>query len=289
MLLTDLSHLTPSGEQAVIINAGTRLATTLAFFSALRHAGMPVLIIDCQSGDGSWEHFMKLMETYEFDLLSAPLRKHGETLDWLFRNTAAEKILLVDSDVEILDSYVIRTMKKFIDEDKVFGSGFVHGPCWLPDHQGVGYYHERMWIPLTMLKVPLVRQALEAGHSFIDKTILNDFGPSPFISRLLHVRFRFPSTRHWTLPWLNWSRKSYYGQKPCYVYCDTGTAVYQFLKYQRGFHFAGFPAELHQRYVTHFHGVTRSVLNHQATNCAHLGDITHHIRERLLQGYGVVL
>ncbi len=56
-----------------------KLVTTLALLSALRYAGMPVLIIDCRSEDGSWEHFIKLMEAYDFDLLSAPLKKHGET------------------------------------------------------------------------------------------------------------------------------------------------------------------------------------------------------------------
>lgn len=285
MLLKDISQLSPSAHRAVIINVSTKLLTTLALLSAIRHAEMPILVIDCESGDGSLEHFIKLMKVYDFDLLSAPLKIHGKTLDWLFENIPDEKVLLIDSDAEILSSYIIRMMGDFIDEDKVFGCGFIHGPAWLPDR--VGYYQERMWIPLTELKVSYIRQALETGHSFVDKTILNDFAASDFISKLLALRFRHPSVRNWRLSGLNWFKESYYGSKPSFVLYDTGAAVYQFLKYQRELFFVGFPAELHARYVSHFHGVTRSSLDPQDSNSTSLKDITEQIRERLQQVYGV--
>src|SRR5215472_5401835 len=98
MRLESIRDLKAADAQAVIINAGTKHAATLALLSALRYAGMPVLLIDCESKDGSLEHFSRLMETHEFDLLSAPLKSHGGTLDWLFDVVPAEKVLLIDSD-----------------------------------------------------------------------------------------------------------------------------------------------------------------------------------------------
>ena len=250
---------------------------------------MPIVVIDCESKDGSYEHFTALMKSHDFDLLSAPLKKHGATLDWFFETVPAEKVLLVDSDVEILSADVIRTIKSFIDEERVFGSGFVHGPCWLPELKGIGYYQERMWIPLTMLNVAFVRKALEAGCSFADKTVFNDFAASEFVSKLLALRFNNPSTKNWRLSWLDRFKESYNGLKPCYVFCDTGASVYQFLKYRQGLYFAGFPAELHERFVTHFHGVTRSLLDAEDANSTNLRDISEQVRARLLQVYEIEL
>ena len=286
MILKNISQLTASKHQAVIINVSTKSVTTLALLSVLRFAAMPVLVIDCESQDGSFDHFTRLMKVHDFDLLAAPLKKHGNTLDWIFEFIPAEKVLLVDSDVEILGSEIIRIIKNFIDEERVFGGGFTHGPCWLPDHPGIGYYQERMWIPLTMLNVAHVRRALHAGCSFIDETILNDFAASNFISRLLALRFKKPSLRNRRLSWLSRFRTSYYGLKPAYVFCDTGAAVYQFLKYREGLSFAGLPAEQHGRYVTHFHGVTRSLLDPDDTNSTSLAEIDKQVRERLEQVYG---
>ena len=64
--------------------------------SALKYANMPILLIDCESTDGSMQHFTRLMQRYPFDLLSAPLQNHGHTLDWLFLNVPAQNILLID-------------------------------------------------------------------------------------------------------------------------------------------------------------------------------------------------
>lgn len=285
MLLNNLNQLNPSDRQAVIINVSTKLVTTLALLSAVRYAAMPILVIDCESADGSLEHFTELMKIHDFDLLSAPLKKHGETLNWLFNNIPAEKVLLIDSDVEILSSEIIRIIGDFIDEDRIFGGGFTHGPCWLSDHQGVGYYQERMWIPLTMLRVSHVREALANGNSFADRTIFNDVAASNFISRVLARRFGNPSLKNWRLSWLDGFKASYYGVKPAYVYCDTGADIFQFLKYQKGLYFAGFPAELHGRYATHFHGVTRSLLDPQDANSTSLANIAEQVRQRLREVY----
>ena len=85
MLIKTLAELGARDEQAVIINVGTKLVSTLALASALRFAGMPVLVIDCESDDGSFAHFSALQSRLNFDLLAAPLRRHSAALDWLFR------------------------------------------------------------------------------------------------------------------------------------------------------------------------------------------------------------
>ena len=283
------SDLSSCGERAVIINAGTKVAATLALMSALRHAGMPVLVIDCERGDGSPGHFIRLMKTLPFDLLSAPLRKHGETLDWLFAEIPAEKVMLIDSDVEILDSEIVRFMRIFIDEPNVFGSGFVHGPCWIQAHPGIGYYQERMWISFTLLKTAPVRSALESGRSFRDRIVYNDFVPSRLLSRLLAARFRVPALRTLKLSCLNPFKETFYGHKPSYLYCDTGADLFQYLKYQRELHFAGFPAELHARHVLHFNGVTRLSMDRQDASGLKVKNAVYRIRERLERVYGTVL
>lgn len=287
MILKDINELPSAPAQAVIINVGTKLVTTLALLSALRYAGMPVLVVDCESQDDSWNHFSQLMQKHEFDLLAAPLKIHGLTIDWLFRNIKSERILLLDSDIEINSPEIIEWMKRFIGQAHVFGCGFTHGPCWLHDRPGIGYYQERMWIPITFLKTACVRQALDAGKSFAATTIYNDFAPSAFLSKCLASRFYFPPTKDWKLSWLNAFKQTFYGIKPCYVFCDTGAVVYQYLKYQKGLYFAGFPAEVQDGYVTHFHGVTRGILNASDPICTHMDDILQQVHDRLKKEYGI--
>lgn len=287
MLLGALGDLPPREQQAVIINVGTKVFTTLALMSALRHAEMPVLIVDCESADGSREHFAALMEAYEFDLVAAPLRKHGRTLDWLFGQIAAETVLLIDSDAEILDREIIGLMRRSIAHQRVFGSGFVHGPSWLLHHPGIGYYQERPWMPLAMFRAVLVREALASGRSFIARKIYNDFAPSALLSHILAARFRVARFRNSKLAWLNAFKRDYYGHKPSYVYCDTGAEIYQYLRHQRGYEFAGLPWVLHPPYVAHIHGVTRLHLHPTDPNGTHPEDALPAVRQRLKDAYGI--
>jgi hypothetical protein len=289
MIFKSIGDIPWAEERAVIINVGTKAVSTLALLAALRHARMPVLLIDCEYGDGSLEHFARLHETQAFDLLSAPLRKHGHALDWLFANIPAAKVLLVDSDLEILGPEIVDLARTLIDGgpdgETVFGSGFTHGPTWIHDNPGVGWYQERMWIPFTFLRVDLVREALAAGRSFIDRTVYNDFPWFP-VARLLSLRFRFAFSRGRKLSWLNPFKRPYYGQKPAYVYCDTGADVFQHLKYDRGWRYAGIPAELHRRFVTHFHGATRRNLDPKDVNSLQESGLDA-VEQRLKRVYGV--
>jgi hypothetical protein len=83
-------------------------------------------------------------------------------------NIPADKVILIDSDLEITNDAIISFMKDFIDDDRTFGTGFINGPGWLTDHKGLlehAYYQERMWIPLTMLETNLVCKALAVGQA----------------------------------------------------------------------------------------------------------------------------
>ena len=166
MIIKKLSELNQVANQAVIINYNTKLVTTLALLSAIKYAEMPVLLIDCESTDGSFEHFSTFMETHDFDLISAPLKTHGDTLGWIFKHIPADNVLAIDSDLEILDSDIIKFFKKHISNPQVFGAGFINGPEWLNDpfFKKVGLkgalYHERPWMPIVLLKPQLSKELL---------------------------------------------------------------------------------------------------------------------------------
>ncbi len=291
-ILTNISDLEKFAEQAVIINVGTKLVATLALMSALKYAEMPVLMIECESQDGSLDHFVSLQKTYNFDLLSAPLKPHGQTLDWLFQNIPAENVLLIDSDLEITSSEIISMMKGFISDEMTFGCGFVHGPYWLTNEfpyipEGMSLYQERPYIPLTMLKTALVQEALQNGYSFVIRSIWNDFAPSPKISLLLHHRFHHAWVRHNKLTWLNVFKGSFYGHKPSLIFCDTGADLYQFLKYKRGYEFVGYPQRFIGRYANHFEGITRRLLDPNDHSATALDSISLQVQARLAQIYNI--
>ena len=149
------------------------------------------------------------------------------------------------------------------------------------------YYEERMWIPLTLLKVQIVRAALQSGLSFLPHTVFNDFPPSKFISRLLVKRFRIPVARNLKLSWLNMFKRDFHGIKPSFVQYDTGAALYHYLKTQQQYEFMGLPLWVGQRYTTHFHGLTRLLLNKRDTNGVKLDSIVEQVTRRLWDAYGM--
>src|SRR5258708_23863026 len=159
MRFTHIQDLPHANERAIIINCGTKTVSTLALVSTLRHVAMPVLVIDCESKDGSLEHFLGLMNRFPFDILSAPLRGHGNTLDWLFSTINADKVLLVDSDVEILEAGIFQFIREYIDEPWTFGAGFINGPKRIDDVprnvlEGA-YLKARLWKPVSVFKVQI--------------------------------------------------------------------------------------------------------------------------------------
>jgi hypothetical protein len=297
MLLNDLSELPEFSELATIINVGTKYVSTLALLSALRYTQMPVVMLDCASRDGSYEWFTRISAEYPFYLMRAPLRQHGETLDAIFQKVRAKRLLLVDSDVEVLNTEMISRMRVMMDASpQVYGSGYLHPAHWLECHYwtdlplapGIGYYMARPWIPFTLLRVDAVRAALGNGRSFMHRLVLNDVPQFPALSRLLWGRFRLPFFRRHRLGWLDVTRRQYNGEKPSYLSYDTGADIHEFLIEKQNLRFQSVSADFVPWSVTHFSGITRGSLHDGATDDAYkISDAQPIVVKRLRDVYGL--
>ena len=298
--LNDLKEVPALKQLAVIINCGTRLTTTLALVSLRAATDMPILLIDCESQDGSREHFSGLASQHGLDFywLDWPLRKHGHALDALFAGIAAEHVLLVDSDVEIRSAEVIMMMQDaLIANPQAYGAGFRHGPEWLGAEHGlpahVGYYAERMWIPLVLLRVDALRNVLAAGESFIQRRDFGEFPGHPRLSRWLAVRFWVPGLRS-----IRSRQRAGDARSHAFIEFDTGALIHAGLV-ARGHHLMALPDVAWQQ-VDHFHGVSRAgnrrLLRRLlkklglriASNDTPEGSVAAEVRRRLADGYGLV-
>jgi hypothetical protein len=292
MQYSDIHEIPYSIEKAVIINYNTKLVTTLSLLTAIQHCDMPVLLIDCNSTDESFQHFQSLMEQYEFDLLSAPLRVHGITLNWLFSNLPTKRILLIDSDLIINKSEIIDYFKEYIDEPDVFGCGFINGPHILTDPVFRIYdlenalYQERMWMPLVFCKVEPVMEALRANKSFAQFDFNNRYYKLQLLNKLASKNKGIEKIAGRLF------NKEYYrtfGQhKPPKICYDTGAQIYEYLRYEKFMSFVGLPKNVYPRFVTHFHGATRKVLNPSDKHGeGDLQDISNQVRTELKENFGI--
>jgi glycosyltransferase involved in cell wall biosynthesis len=274
----------------VIINCSTRELTALALVSALKHGGLPVTVIDCESTDGSVNYLKALQRNLPFGIAHLPLKRHGVTLDRVFRETTRDALLLLDSDAEILDPRLVPAMLDALMPG-TYGSGFLHRGEWLPANHGgglhKGWYAERMWIPCVMLDVAAVREALAAGVSFRQRITGNEMPQWPWLSTLLRQRFRLPGLRGLAFDGLQPSRREFGGEKPHYVYRDTGADVHDYLVNRRGLAFADLGAAWWPSAVAHRHGVTRRQLRPWMRNAADVGVSRADAVERIAKIYGV--
>jgi glycosyltransferase involved in cell wall biosynthesis len=278
--------------EVVIINCSTRELTTLALLSALRHGGLPVTVIDCESTDGSVEFFRRLQQQMSFNLAQLPLRRHGVTLDRIFSEASQDALLLLDSDAEILDPRLVPSMLEALGPG-TYGSGFLHAGEWLsaPHHGGEhkGWYAERMWIPCVMLDAAAVAEALTAGQSFRQRVIGNEMTQWPWLSQLLWQRFRVPGLRHVALERFGARRQEYHGVRPHYIYCDTGADLHDHMLGRRGMRFANLGSDWWPTAVAHYHGVTRRKLRRWMRNAADAGSSRALAIARIKSHYGVDL
>lgn len=278
--------------EVVIINCSTRELTALALISALRQSDLPVTVIDCESTDGSVQFLRQLQRQFAFRLEQRPLARHGMTLDRIFRETTADTLLLLDSDAEILDPGLVPAMLAAL-QPGTYGSGFLHASEWLAaNHLGGhqrGLYAPRMWIPCVMLDVAAVRTALEAGVSFRQRVICNELPRLRWLSQLLYLRLRVPGLRRVALDHLRPWRREYGGQRPHYVYCDTGADVHEFLLQRRGLAFADLGRDWWPTAVAHYHGVTRRKLRRWMRNAAAVDASRAQAAARIADVYGVQL
>ena len=261
--IESLLDIGPIPALAIIVNCGTKLVTTLALASVLRRTHLPVLVIDCESTDGSRDHFVALSPRLERDFLwlPMPLARHGVTLDAVFDAMPAEAVLLVDSDLEILDARVVDAMAAALaDAPEAYGAGFLHRETWLSAQHGVrdhvGRYAERMWIPLTLLRTQAIRRARTRGASFAQRRDFVEFPGHPALSRLLGWRLWIPGVRDVFPP--RHHADEGIPPTPAFVEHDTGALLHAELL-AAGQHFAALDESLWGD-VHHYHGVTRSGL-----------------------------
>lgn len=258
--IVDLYELPAFDRLAVIINCGTKWVSTLALASLRKASDMPILLIDCESKDGSAEHFSQLAREHglSFFWLEWPLRKHGLSLDRLFREVRAEQILLVDSDVEIRDPSVLHSVCAALENDaQAYGAGFVHGPEWLGEAHGlparVGWYAERMWIPFVLLRTALIRSAIAQKFSFAQQRRFLEVRDYPALSRWLTLRFWIPGLRQ-----IGARGRAEKVDRPAFIESDTGADMHEALL-GSGYRFTALPVEDWPK-AHHYHGVTRSGL-----------------------------
>lgn len=252
-ILNSIRDLPQCDRLSVIINCGTRWVTTLALVSALKSCGAPLLLIDCESQDGSFEHFRHLSARFgfEFHWLEWPLKTHGTTLDALFLTAPASEILLIDSDVEVPDTRLLNAFRESLGNDAgAYGAGFVHGPDALDGRHGlppgVADYAERMWIPLVLLRVEPIRRAMSHRQSFRAVKKFSEVTWSSAISWIVGQRF-----------WLPVLRRIPPSSVPAFTQYDTGARIHAYLV-SNGYRFAKVESSLWTS-VLHFHGVTRAI------------------------------
>ena len=262
---TDIRNLPPADSRVVIINCGTKWVTSLAVLSAHRHAKLPIVLIDCESKDGSKEHFNRIAKESNIDVdwVAWPLRPHPVALDQLFKQIPAENVLLMDSDLEICSPNLIEQMSETLHRNSnAYASGFLHGPAWLGKEHGLpaytGYYAERMWIPLVYMKTGPIRAALKQGFSFLNRRPYYELPSAPRLSRVLGLRHRIVGLKHVPFPKVGRDRPMYDGRFPKFVEFDTGADLHAQLL-RNGFAFEALPINLWGD-VVHHHGVTRAHL-----------------------------
>jgi glycosyltransferase involved in cell wall biosynthesis len=291
-LAAQLEALPPARERAIIINCSTKLVTTLALMSALRYAGMPVLLIDCESTDGSQDWFRRLAVQHKLDIAFAPLRPHGETLDQIFAASRDDSILLIDSDLEILHDNLLPKLRAEMALPNCYGAGFLHTDLTLnlgPAHASTrGRYADRMWIPLCFLKTAIVRDALQAGATFMHSRDYLEFPWSMSLSRWLYARHRIPLLRQVSLEGFAAARERIHGERAAFREYDTGARIHESLV-GRGRHLAHLGEPYWSRSVRHYHGVTRATLSEGQGNATPPGAILAEVAERLHAGYGLVV
>jgi hypothetical protein len=108
------------------------------------------------------------------------------------------------------------------------------------------------------------------------RLVLNDVPEYPFLSRALWERFRFRIFREHQLPLPSFLRADCEGERPSYVFYDTGADIHEYLSTKKKDTFASVSAESVPWSVTHFSGVTRR--NLQDGSSAHAQIVSERLR-----------
>lgn len=285
MLYKDISQIPYLEELAIVINVGTQYLSTLALLSIKKNTALPVLLIDCPPNDtdGSFVYFKNLLNSIDFNLLQLPLKTHGSTLDYIFKNIKSERILLLDSDAEIVSKSMIDFLLLQSRKVGYFGAGFKHEfrkdihPNAKSKNQD-GLYCERMWLPCTILNVNHIKEAINNKISFNTDLQYSNFKSLEVIARkyykLKQMKFNF-------LPQLFGFKFLYF--TPNWIFFDTGSRIYQYLKYEKQYDYCGITESSFPDFVNHEFGATRDVLSIESNNRE---DFEESLIQRINEIYG---
>jgi hypothetical protein len=261
-LVSNLAELPDFDTVGIVIGIDTRVFTTLAVASAARHLGIPLLLVDGYSNDGSFETLQTLDLPVQSFLIRMQRRVHGLLIDVLMRELRTKRVLLIDSDVEVKSSDAFRMMTAALDTadnaSKItFASGYAHG-----DHDMTNdgmphvWFPRRPWIPFALFDRERCVELLDRDRStFEAKRIGNEF-PIQWIANLLLKRGHFAVTKGWQFNVLKPLRRERRGARAAFYIYDTGGLIYEAAE-QRGWTFADIGGSAMAASVEHYEGATR--------------------------------
>jgi hypothetical protein len=260
--ISSINDIPKLGTIAIVISLNTRLFTTLAVASAARNLALPILIVECQSSDGSYETLSTLQFECDTWILRHPARAHGLMIDKLMRELNADRVLLIDSDVEVLDGTAYRLMADAMNNTEAselappYGAGWITGGHYMPaDRMPDVWFLPRSWIPFSLFDRECCAQLVEAGQSFDMKLEGNEF-PVQSIANLLARRARYSLLCSIKLPWLRQFRKERFGRRAPFYFHDTGARLHE-AALQAGYRFVDIGEAPMCASITHFLGATR--------------------------------
>ena len=272
-----------SRTRVIIINVDTVAYTALAAASARQTMPFDITLIDCSRGEAQIQAAAKLAAQLDLDYRRWPLQTHGQTLDRLFDNTEADRLILLDSDAEILDARPMLHALEVDPGDHEYGIAWEQ-PTARATEAGlpISLYMARPWIPFCAFTVRHVRELIADGASFEARRVDNDLLWLPSrIRRLISLRRHVPIIRKLDLDRFQSHQQTIDGETTPYFEFDTGAALHRTAR-ARGLSLRRLSWDIHEATVFHVHGGTRSKLhfwmrNHGARS-EHLARAFHRLR-----------
>lgn len=306
------TELTPVPLRALVVNAGTELATAVAVASLRANApSARILVVDARRTPPVSTVLDDLAATWDFDVLDVPFDAHGPVLDALTETLPDDDMwMLFDSDAELRDATWVDTAAKHLEDPQVFGVGYEWVGDWIGEEYaplGTCWFRGKHWTGCVMFRANALRAAHAAGISFRISVLHNDIKWSRTLSRFFALRFdtkvlpggytrralrvlpkrlraRYGRAK---LPWLRWARRSVEGQRPNLIFDDTGGAIQQWCLAQ-GWTFVDFgvpPPDDGDLVRTWHPGLTTRMLR-EGMDAASLVEPERELRTTLRDRYG---
>jgi hypothetical protein len=261
-LISTLDELPSLETLGLVIGIDTRIFTTLAVASAARHLPIPLLIVDGYSNDGSFEALRELDLPVESWLIRMERRIHGVFIDKFVRELKTERLLLIDSDVEVEASTAFNAMTTALsaaiaEGNDAFAAGCSHGDHTMEnDGMPHAWFSRRPWIPFVLLDRARCAALLDAGATFEVKFVGNEL-PLQGLANLLAKRAHFGFSKPWRFRFLTPLRRMRRGVRSALYVYDTGGLVFETAE-RHGLRFAEIGWDTMNASVVHYDGATRS-------------------------------